>query len=143
MVYNSEENDREGVVKVGRLKTVIPAGQTKEVKCSVRTGPLPTKQEVLFKPAEVVVVVEVVSVDHVKPDQQEKVSQMLKEDCAAFSKGENDIGCIPSLQLKIRLSDTTPVKRNYTSVPKPLHKEVKQYLEDLLKRGWIQKFRSP
>ncbi len=51
IVQNSEENDEEGVVKVERLKTVIPAGQTKEVKCSVRTGPLPTKQEVLFKPA--------------------------------------------------------------------------------------------
>lgn len=62
---------------------------------------------------------------------------MLREECNAFSKDENDVGCIPSLQLKIRLSDTTPVRRTYTSVPKPLHKEVKEYLEDLLNRGWI------
>lgn len=53
------------------------------------------------------------------------------------------MGGIPSLQLKIRLSDTTPVRHTYTSVPKPLHKEVKQYLEDLLNRGWIKKSQSP
>ncbi|KAK0138038.1 hypothetical protein N1851_025766 [Merluccius polli] len=47
IVQNSEQNDEEGVVKVGRLKTVIPAGRTMEVKCSVRTGPLSTKQEVI------------------------------------------------------------------------------------------------
>ncbi len=48
----------------------------------------------------------------------------------------------PSLQLKIRLSDMTPVKRTYVSVPKPLHNEVKEYLEDLLNKGWTQKSRS-
>lgn len=32
---------------------MIPAGQTKEVKCSVRTGPLPTRQEVMFQPEDI------------------------------------------------------------------------------------------
>lgn len=72
-----------------------------------------------------------VSPDHLTLDQQ-KVKQMLREECVAFSKDENDLGCIPTLQLKIRLSDTTPVRRKYTSVPKSLHNEVKEYLEDLL-----------
>ena len=40
IVQSCDQFDKEGVVKVGRLKTVIPAGQTREVKCSVRTGPL-------------------------------------------------------------------------------------------------------
>lgn len=31
-------------------------------------------------------------------------------------------------------SDTTLVKCTYTSLPKPLHKELKKYLEDLLKK---------
>ncbi|TWW57317.1 Retrovirus-related Pol polyprotein from transposon 297 [Takifugu flavidus] len=83
-----------------------------------------------------------VPIDHLLPGQQQKVKKMLREECNAFSKDENDVGCIPSLQLKIRLSDTTPVRRTYTSVPKPLHKEVKEYLEDLLNRGWIRKSRS-
>lgn len=39
--------------KVVTRTTVVPAGQTKEVKCSVRTGPLSTKQEVIFEAEEV------------------------------------------------------------------------------------------
>lgn len=242
LVQSQDQNDKESVVKVGGLKTIIPAGQTREIKCSVRTGPLSTKQEVLFEPEEIpkwpegltltetviclskgnwskvsipvtndrnhditltprtvlgqiqqvksIYPVDVrpactnentaetvsasektdneacitehqkegqrqqtmckhelwdppVSVDHLTPDQQKKVKQMLREECNAFSKDEQDVGCIPSLQLKIRLSDTTPVRRTYTSVPKPLHKEVKEYLEDLLNRGWIRTSRSP
>jgi len=240
LVQSQDQNDKEGVVKVGRVKTVIPAGQTREVKCHVRTGPLSIKQEVLFEPEEIptwteglhipetviclqegnwskvtipvtnnskhdqtlnprtvlgqlqqvraIYPVDVrpaksnenmaellnvskklvsethksqkedqrelnvhknqlwdppVAVDHLTPDQQKKVKQVLREECNAFSKGEADVGYIPSLQLKIRLSDTTPVRRTYTSVPKPLHKEVKEYLEDLLNRGWIRKSRSP
>lgn len=73
-----------------------------------------------------------VSIDHLTPEEQRKIKQLLREECAAFSKDENDVGCIPSLQLKIRLSDMSPVKRTYVSVPKPLRKEVKEYLEDLL-----------
>ena len=46
------QNDIEGFMKIGCLKTVIPAGQTGEVKCSVWMGPFPTKQEVLFEPEE-------------------------------------------------------------------------------------------
>lgn len=84
-----------------------------------------------------------VSVDHLTPDQQKRVIQMLREECAAFLKDENDVGCIPSLQLKIRLHDTTPVRHTHTSVPKPLHKELKEYLEDLLNRGWIKKIQVP
>ncbi|KAL1276336.1 hypothetical protein QQF64_035959 [Cirrhinus molitorella] len=40
-------------------------------------------------------------------------------------------------KLKIHLHDTTPVKHTYMSVLKPLHKEVKEYLEELLNKGWI------
>ncbi|XP_039866235.1 uncharacterized protein LOC120720578 [Simochromis diagramma] len=241
IVQRCHKSDEEGVVKVGRQKIVIPAGQSREVKCSVRTGPLPLKQEVLFEPEDISklpegvnlnetviglqrgtrsrVVIPVtngsshditllphavlgrlqqvkaiypvdvrpvsaenmgkltcasentgstisapeqhkgeyeevgrcsqdlwdppVSVDHLTPDQQEQVRKVLRDECAAFSKDESNVGCIPSLQLKIRLNDTTPVRRTYISVPKPLHKEVKEYLEDLLNRGWIQKSRSP
>lgn len=80
-----------------------------------------------------------VPVSHLLPQQQEEVRKLLREECAAFSRNDEDIGCIPSLELKIRLKDTTPVRRTYMSVPKPLHKEVKEYLEDLLNRGWITK----
>lgn len=60
-----------------------------------------------------------------------------------FSRNEDDIGCIPSLQIHIRLKDPTPVQNTYISVPKPVHQEVKEYLQDLINRGWITKYKSP
>ncbi|PIK43416.1 hypothetical protein BSL78_19747 [Apostichopus japonicus] len=37
---------------------------------------------------------------------------------------------------------TEPVQKNYASIPRPLFKEVKEYLEDLLARDWITKSKS-
>lgn len=45
LVKTAHQNNKEAMVKVGCLKTVIPAGQTKEVKCSLRTGPLAKKNK--------------------------------------------------------------------------------------------------
>ena len=84
-----------------------------------------------------------VPLTHLTPSHQQQVRQLLRKECNAFAKDEHDVGTIPSLQLKIRLNDPTPVRRTYISVPKPLHKEVKEYLEDLLNRGWITKSKSP
>lgn len=61
---------------------------------------------------------------------------MLREEAESFSKDDDDVGCAEGLQLKINLSDNRPVQKNYTSIPKPLYSEVKQYVEDLLNRGW-------
>ena len=41
--------------------------------------------------------------------------------------------------MKINLKDSEPVKKLYTSIPKPLYKEVKEYVEDLLARGWVRR----
>lgn len=76
-----------------------------------------------------------VSLDHLSGTQKEIVRQLLREECHAFAFDEDDIGCIPSLNLQITLHDTTPVKKTYVSVPKPLHQEVKEYLQDLMNRG--------
>lgn len=84
-----------------------------------------------------------VPLDHLSLKEKEMVKCLLRDECGAFARNDDDVGSIPSLKLKIRLSDTTPVRRTHTSVPKPLHKEVKEYLEDLLNRGWIKKSRSP
>ncbi|KAK2899313.1 hypothetical protein Q8A73_012442 [Channa argus] len=227
----------EGMVKGGKEITTIPPGQTKGLKCSVRVGPLPEQQDVLFEPrshpqlpeglhieesvvrlqrgtwsrftipvknntahdiylpprtilGQTLVVKSIypapaepvgkneirtvnqkpqekqemetketvqgdmtvngdknswdppVPLSHLSLAQQQQVKQVLREECGAFSRDENDVGTIPSLQLKIRLSDPTPVKKTYVSIPKPLHKEVKEYLEDLLNRGWIKKSKS-
>ena len=44
--------------------------------------------------------------------------------------------------MKIQLKDQTHVEKTYYSVPKPLHLEVKHYIEDLLNKGWITKSAS-
>lgn len=72
--------------------------------------------------------------DHLSGTQKEIVRQLLREECHAFTFDEEDISCILSLNLHITLHDTTPVKKTYESVPKPLHQEVKEYLQDLLNR---------
>ncbi|GAA6083799.1 uncharacterized protein LOC109201851 [Tachysurus ichikawai] len=98
------------------------------------TGPMTQSNGDLWGPP--------VQVNHLSPQQQVEVRKLLREECAASAKDDQDVGCIPSLELKIILKDTTPVKRTYMSVLKLLHKEVKEYLEDLLNRGWIMKSRS-
>ncbi len=55
---------------------------------------------------------------------------------------KDDIGCIENLNLKISLKVTVPVTRSYISVQKPLYREVKDYLHDLIAQGWISKLTS-
>ena len=123
--HRSEDSDKKKLQKESVIKE--PEKDTEKEKQNT--------EEELWDPP--------VSVEHLTPEQQVQVREVLRAECNAFSRGDYDVGCIPSLRLQIRLKDPTPVTRTYTSVPKPLHKEVKEYLEDLLNRGWIQKSRSP
>lgn len=84
-----------------------------------------------------------VDIGHLDDQQQEIVNKMLCEEAGAFARDSNDIGCIPSLQMTITLQDTVPVQKTYSSVPKPLFKEVKGYIQELLMKGWIVKSKSP
>lgn len=71
------------------------------------------------------------------------MQKMLRKECASFSKADDDIGEIPTLQLSISLKDMDPVAHTYLSVPKPLYKEIKDYLHNLIAQGWVQKSDSP
>ena len=75
-------------------------------------------------------------------EQKEVVQRMLKEEAASFETNEDDIGCMQGLQMDIELSDSTPVQRNYVSIPRPLYQEVKSYIEDLMNKRFITKSRS-
>ena len=75
--------------------------------------------------------------DYLSVSQQRKVKEMLRKESDVFSKSSSDIGEMKGLDMKINLKDNDPVKRAYTS--KPLYKEVKEYVEDLLASGWGQK----
>ena len=72
-------------------------------------------------------------------DQKLAVINMLREEADSFSKNDDDIWCPEGLELKINLSDTRPVQKKYTAIPKPLYPEVKQYVGDPLNRGWVRK----
>ena len=52
IIWNSDPECSDDLVRVGRQKEVIPAGQVRNVKCAVRTGPLLSSQEALFVPDE-------------------------------------------------------------------------------------------
>lgn len=84
-----------------------------------------------------------VDVNHLSEEQQRVAKELLREESAAFARDDNDMGCITSLEMSITLNDNNPVQKSYASIPKPLYKEVKEYIEDLLARGWIVKSKSP
>ena len=84
-----------------------------------------------------------VDLSGLKPEQQHVARKMLYEERGAFAKNEDDIGCIPDLQMNINLTDTRPVQKIYTAIPRPLYPEVKHYLEDLLNKNFIRKSKSP
>ncbi|PIK49533.1 hypothetical protein BSL78_13593 [Apostichopus japonicus] len=67
---------------------------------------------------------------------------MLTEECHAFARNDDDLGTIPTLKMKIQLDDDVPVQKSYISVPPPLYKEVKEYVKDLISRGWVKKSQS-
>lgn len=75
--------------------------------------------------------------------EREVVYQMLREQSASFSKTDDDIGCIEKLQLHISFKDNDPMAKTYLSVPKPLYREMKDYLHDLTSQRWVQKSTSP
>ena len=41
--------------------------------------------------------------------------KLLAEEADSFAKDDNDVGCIPDLELDLDLEDQTPVQKNYYS----------------------------
>ncbi len=83
-----------------------------------------------------------VDLSSLTPRQQEVARKMLQEESSSFSANDDDIGCAEGLQMDINLSDHEPVQKSYISIPRPLYTEVKQYLQDLIAKGWISKSKS-
>ena len=76
-------------------------------------------------------------------NQRARVGRLLEEEKEAFAKDEEDVGRMEDLRMHINLTDPNPVQRNYMSIPRPLYQEVKDYLTDLIARGWVTKSKSP
>ena len=82
-----------------------------------------------------------IDLEGLMPAQKEMALKLFAEEADAFAK-DDDVGCIPDLELDLDLEDRTPVQKNYVAVPKPLYPEVKAYIEDLLNRNFIKKSSS-
>ena len=72
--------------------------------------------------------------ENLDEEQRTSFKSMLRPH-GLFSEGKDDIGAIPKLKMKIQLKDDIPVKANYTSVPRPLFQEVKDYVQVLVNAG--------
>ena len=75
-------------------------------------------------------------------EQKNAMRDMLWHEKKAFSCFPDDIGSAQELKLDIHTTDEVPVQRNYNSIPKPLLNDVKQHIQGMLDRKWIQKSQS-
>ena len=67
-------------------------------------------------------------------NEREQTFKLLREEADVFCLDSDDIGHVTECKMKIQLKDQAPVQKTYYSIPKPLHLEVKHYIEDLLIR---------
>ena len=64
-------------------------------------------------------------------ERRQLVLKLLCKEEGSFAKNDDDIGQIPDLNLDIKVTDQTPVQKNYVAVPRPLYPEVKAHIEEL------------
>ena len=70
--------------------------------------------------------------------ERQQAFKLLREEADTPCIDSDDIGNVTECHMKIQLKDQTPVQKTYYSMPKPLHPEVKDYIEDLLNKSWIK-----
>lgn len=140
-------NNTKHVITLTR-KTAL--GTLQPVECIVEaetpngSQPSVTVREVTVEPAEPLPTSwhPPVNLDHLEERQKEMVEKMQLDECRVFTRDGNDIGCNPDHKMVINLKDDIPVRRAYTSILKPLLREVKKYVQDLLVKGWIVRSKS-
>ena len=71
-------------------------------------------------------------------DELESLHSTIWHERDAFAKSADDIGCVPDLKLHLDTGDADPVVRRYSSIPKPMHKEVQDQIKLMLAKGWIE-----
>ena len=76
-----------------------------------------------------------VDLSHLTEKQKDLVSILLLQKCDFFSKDDCDVGDIVDFQMKINLSDETPVKEAYRHLPRNFYEEDRNYVNDLIING--------
>ena len=62
--------------------------------------------------------------------QREEVQNILKEKSAVFLVHDCDIGDVNSNFMKVSLGNQVLIQQSCNSIPRPLYKELKYYIED-------------
>lgn len=119
-IFETDQKDR---IQVSEVGTPSPPNENHK-----------THQATLWHPP--------VDVSHLGEKEQVVVKQLLYEESNTFARDNDDIGCIPNLQMTITVKDDIPVQHSYAAIPKPLYKEVKEYIQALHTRKWIVKSKS-
>ena len=88
-------------------------------------------------------VIDRIDLSDLTSDQAAVAKKKLTEEADSFSRNDQDVGCAPGLEVDIKLTDDKPVQKNYASIPRPLYREVKGYIEDLLNRKFVKPSKSP
>ena len=63
---------------------------------------------------------------------------MLHLNCDAFAKDDSELGDFRELEMTIKLTDETPVRRAYNSIPRPLYEEVRAHITDMINRRIVR-----
>lgn len=86
-----------------------------------------------------------VSLGSLKLSEKEKkqVTDLLARNGDVFARNDDDIRYVPELKLDIQMVDKVPVKTSYRFIPQALYDEVKDYLQNLITKGFVRKSKSP
>ena len=76
---------------------------------------------------------------HLSTTKQIIVKEILTCQKEVFSWSVSDIGDIRDFEMEIELMDKVPVSEPYRRVPRQLHEEVKNYIDDEVTNGWVRK----
>ena len=75
-------------------------------------------------------------------EETQEAKDMIWEEKETFSLNEDDIGRVPDLQLHLQTTDEVPVQKKYNSIPKHLYNDVKDHIQMMLDKNWIEKSSS-
>ena len=70
--------------------------------------------------------------------QRKKIEKMLHLNCDAFAKDDSELGDFRELEMTIKLTDETPVRLAYNSIPRPLYEEVRAHITDMINRRIVR-----
>lgn len=75
--------------------------------------------------------------------EKKQVTDLLARNGDVFAWNDDDIGYDPELKLDIQMVDKVPVKTSHRSIPQALYDEVKDYLQNLITKGFVRKSKAP